>query len=195
MIQSQSRYQEGGFYRCSFCQKAKNVEETRWWCPVCGYDVCNECSEQDIADLDWPEAVEEELRRCKDKHEFIKSREKTESFVCQKEDTESHGAQYKCLKCGMIQCEKCAGETGIKLDAEEILEKGPAPGRLGYEYEKIDPVEGTTIEMADDGSEEAIPKEEKAVEGGVSVPAAAITGTKKETEGKNCTGPCSCLIL
>ena len=85
---AQNLNDQNGFYRCSFCRKAKDANENRWWCPICNYDICTTCADLDIDDVEWPEALEPEERWCKgNTHEFLKSRD-TEDFVCVNEDRE-----------------------------------------------------------------------------------------------------------
>jgi len=152
MIQSKNRYSSDEiFYRCDFCSKGKSIEETRWWCPMCNYDVCNECAELDIENLEWPDPLDDEERWCKDNtHEFVKSREVPESFTCQKEQEDKEGQEfYTCLKCGMIQCKDCIPTTG-KLVAQPDDKKSVGPPKGDVEETTIESPGGTVIELPDE---------------------------------------------
>eukprot|EP00826_Nyctotherus_ovalis_P039385 TRINITY_DN3787_c0_g1_i6.p1 TRINITY_DN3787_c0_g1~~TRINITY_DN3787_c0_g1_i6.p1 ORF type:complete len:929 (+),score=272.17 TRINITY_DN3787_c0_g1_i6:165-2951(+) len=121
MTRSQNKYNsQSDFYRCAFCDKAKRMEEkARWWCPICGYDICEDCADLDIENMEFPEPLDDEERWCKDdKHEFIKSRGVVESFMCQKdEEDKENQSSYTCQRCGMVQCKECMATSG-KLVAE-----------------------------------------------------------------------------
>lgn len=151
MIQSKNRYSsEEIFYRCDFCSRAKSIEDTRWWCPICNYDVCAECAELDIENLEWPDPLDDEERWCKDNtHEFAKSREVPESFTCQKEEEDKKGQEfYTCLKCGMVQCKDCMATTG-KLVAVPDDSKSVGPPKGNVEEATIEPSAGTTVKLED----------------------------------------------
>jgi len=150
MIESSNRYaEEGEYYRCSFCRKLKLVANNRWWCPICNYDICLECGELDIENIEWPEPVEKEDRWCKNKHEFVKSREKYASFVCQKDDKNiSNQASYICINCGMVQCSACAPKSGTII-LEETGDPNKLPAQVGNENTVIDPTGGSIVKLVE----------------------------------------------
>lgn len=139
------------YYRCSFCNKGKDVEDSRWWCPICNYDVCEECAELDIENLEWPDPLEDEERWCKDKpHEFVKSREALENFTCQKEEEEKENQEhYTCMHCGMVQCKECMATTGkLVADPKDKDSFGPPKGDI--EGMTIEPTAGDVVKLADE---------------------------------------------
>eukprot|EP01022_Parablepharisma_sp_SALTPOND_P014180 TRINITY_DN190_c0_g1_i1.p1 TRINITY_DN190_c0_g1~~TRINITY_DN190_c0_g1_i1.p1 ORF type:complete len:1066 (+),score=81.34 TRINITY_DN190_c0_g1_i1:2683-5880(+) len=191
MIQSTNRYNEqDAYYRCSFCRKAKSVEDNRWWCPICNYDVCNECADNDIENLEWPEPLDEEERRCKDnKHEFVNSKETMQFFTCQKEEEEKSGSygRFICLKCGMIQCGKCAETSGKKIEEQK---DSPGPGRVAYEFNEVEASAGFMVELQEGCDNTAVEVTEKPEPNNEYVP-------KKKNEDKkwlNCKASC-CSVL
>jgi len=194
MVQSISRYSDDAtHYRCSFCHKAKSVEDNRWWCPICGYDVCNECSEKDIENVEWPEPIEDEERRCKDKkHEFVLCKEPIGNFECQNEgQSVSNTKKYLCLKCGMSQCEKCAKENGTIIVESVYVETGDKkmiPGQIAHEFKQITPSAGNIVEL-DDGF---------ATSSEVAQPVTAKTEsekTKEPAKKPHETNAACCLVL
>lgn len=150
MTQSTGSHGQGdSYYRCSFCRKPKFIGDNRWWCPICNYNVCPECAELDIENLDWPEPVEREDRWCKGGHEFVRTREKYASFTCQKEDREVSGqGSCMCVRCGMVQCAACAPKSGTILE-EPQGDPQRMPARVGNENDIIDPTGGLLVVLVE----------------------------------------------
>jgi hypothetical protein len=148
MILSSRKYNnEDEYYRCSYCRKLNFIEESRWWCPICNYDICLKCIKISVSDIVNPEPIKKEERRCKDKHEFIKNKEETQSFICEEEDRPARNqASYKCSKCGMVQCSKCAAKTG-KIIKEPIKEPSKGPAQKANENSSIWPTVGKVFTM------------------------------------------------
>jgi hypothetical protein len=145
-------YQSGEYYRCSTCYKAKLASNGRWWCPICSYDVCEVCSQKSKAEEEkYPPAIETANRRCKDKHQFKKVHDKDTMFTCQQEDKEIEqpAVKCRCVKCGMVQCLGCAQKSGIFLDELPVPPKLAKVGEVGFEYEVIEPTEGSTVVFKD----------------------------------------------
>lgn len=115
---------EDEYYRCSYCRKLGRIEDSRWWCPICNYDICLDCIKIDIVKVEEPKTTSIESRRCKDKHQFVKSKEKT-NFICEEENEKvENQSTYKCKKCGMVQCGKCAPKTGTMAKEDPKNKEG-----------------------------------------------------------------------
>ena len=135
-------------YRCTLCRKMKKAEYAHWWCPICNYYVCSKCIKIEPDSIKLPEQLEESKLWCKTKkHEFIKSREVVESFICQKRVHSKINSKYfSCLYCGMIQCNKCALESSLIIN--EIKSNDPRiPGQIANEFEIVEPLKGEVVEL------------------------------------------------
>lgn len=180
-------------YRCSYCRKAKAMTGTRWWCPICDFDICPDCAKLDIEEEEWPEPIDKEERWCKGKHEFAKSNAKGD-FTCNKEDKDYHNDEYyTCFNCGMVQCKKCAQNSGIILP--DITNDPYGPGQIANEYRSVRATMGEEAKIPEgDTSSSTIedpgtrPKEElKSTESRTStteVPKTQPISTRREEEKK-----------
>eukprot|EP00826_Nyctotherus_ovalis_P014121 TRINITY_DN138_c0_g3_i1.p1 TRINITY_DN138_c0_g3~~TRINITY_DN138_c0_g3_i1.p1 ORF type:complete len:879 (+),score=259.64 TRINITY_DN138_c0_g3_i1:50-2638(+) len=163
MIVSKNRYtSDETVYRCRFCGKAKSVDNTRWWCPICGFDLCTECADLDIENEDWPDPLDKEERWCKEKHEFVKSKAR-EDYTCEKEDKEIRkDYSYRCINCGMVQCKKCLGTNANILP--DIADDPNGPGQIANEYRTIKATLGEEAKLTEGDTVSSIisePSEDK----------------------------------
>lgn len=90
-----------GFFNCDGCTKRAPVEEGRWSCPACTYDICTDCREAK-ANL-----------KCKENGLLVWSTDASKypggSFSCDKckSSAECENGRWNCNECGYDLCSKC----------------------------------------------------------------------------------------
>ena len=94
--------------------------------------------------------------RCKPEEQLFTKSDHKEDVTCQEEDKElTNSFAYSCLKCGMMQCEKCVNSSGKLVDEAELKKITPPIA----EFASIPPTAGTCFKL-DDGDMSTVSQSE-----------------------------------
>ncbi len=129
MTYSTMPYPYGSFYRCDRCRKAYPTEKGRWWCSICGFDICQKCAANEITeDASRPAKapIEDKDRWCKPEssHWFVRvipaEDEYRQCSICENLLTNSKTElNYQCGRCGILYCAECAKKAQQRITAEK----------------------------------------------------------------------------
>lgn len=140
---SEEPFKEETNFECENCQAERPVEEGRWFCNKCGYDICEQCRPREFSravGMDNGEIL------CSRDHKmkFAASKNSKDLYLCDQcgRAYYSSVSRWRCEECDLSLCRLCRAPPASFREREDILEIETCPNGDKLEFVTTDSTDG-----------------------------------------------------